>query len=105
MSDEIPPRLSKEDFINLLEEILESKKEKNNFNYEAPYDIVYDKCLTGYEVTRIRKEYSENVTFESVTTGKDGKKELQAKNHLKYVLESLISAYGISAVINTLKEI
>lgn len=105
MSDELPPQLSKQEFINLLEEILEEKKEKNNFNYESPYDIVYDKCLTGYEVTRIRKEYSENVMFKSVATSKEGKKEVQAQNHLKYVLESLINSYGISAVVNTLKEI
>lgn len=99
----MPPQMSKEEFVELLEEILE-EKQKNNFNYESPYDIVYDKCLTGYEVTQIRKEYSKNITFKSVTNKEDGKREIQAQGHLKYVLESLITAYGLPAVIETLKE-
>lgn len=94
--------MTKEEFVILLEEILEEKKEKNNFKYTDPYDIVYDKCLLGYEVSYAKKQYDENTTFKTV---KGEKEEIQAQGHLKYVLESLVDAYGLTAVVNTLKNI
>ena len=102
MNDDHPPPMTKECFVALLEDILKEKKEKNNFKYRKPYDVVYDKCLLGYEMSHAKKQYEEDIPFKTI---KGEKEEIQAQNHLKYVLESLIEAYGIAAVINTLKDI
>jgi len=94
--------MTKNQFIELLEDILKEKKEENGLKLMPPYNVVYDKCVLGYDISYVKKQYEENITFKTSISDKE---TIEAHEHLKYVLESLIKSYGITAIINTLKKI
>ena len=100
MSNKTPPPMTKKEFVKLLEEVLKEKKEKTNLKLVPPYDLVYDKCILGYEISQAKEKYEESITFK---TSDGDLKKIEAHGHLKYVLKSLISSYGIDAVVDTLK--
>jgi hypothetical protein len=103
MSKKPPPIMTEEEFVGLLTDILKEKKQKDN-KLIKPYDMIYDKCLLGYEVSRTIKTNEENVTFKTIV-GENQEVKTEAHDHLKYTLESLVKLYGKLIVIDVLKKI
>jgi len=102
MDSKLAAPMTKNQFIELLEDVLKEKKEKNGIKLIPPYNVVYDKCVLGYDISFVKKQYEESITFKTTISDKE---TIEAHTHLKYVLESLIKSYGITAIINTLKKI
>jgi len=99
--------MTQEEFILLLEEILQEKREKSQIHnppkYIAPYNNLYDKCLLGYEITHAKKIYAEE-TF-NFKIMKDGKETIEAKGHLCSAVLKLVKLYGKEEVVSALKDI
>jgi len=50
--------MTKDEFINLLNSVLEEKKEQNKVSvikYVEPYDDLYNKCVLGYDMSYTKK--------------------------------------------------
>ena len=101
-----PKPMTKEEFINLLHTVLEEKKQRNKIvpiTYVEPYNYLYTKCLLGYEISYAKGAYEEN----KFNFGSAGLKDttINASDHLKFVIETLVSCYSKEAVANILKDI
>ena len=95
--------MTKEQFINLLESILEKKKENKQLELVEPYDELYDKCVLGYDISRTKEAYDENKLF--AKTESAGGAGFEGSQYLKGVLTSLINCYGKDAVAQILRDL
>tara|TARA_R110000824_G_scaffold197409_20_gene380927 strand:- start:1135 stop:1425 length:291 start_codon:yes stop_codon:yes gene_type:complete len=96
--------MTKEQFVDLLREVLEKKKIINTqFEYIQPYDNLFNNCLLGYELSYANKQYEEN-TFTFKVDGQNGT-EIEASCHLKHIVETLVKLYGKKEVVKILKDL
>ena len=98
--------ISKEEYIKFLHIILE-KKEKNKqllnqIKHINVYDTLYYNCILGYDMSCAKNTYEEEFSFK-VT--KEENVTIEARDHLIYVMETLVKCYGKAAVVNILKDL